>query len=103
MSKQKQTEEGSRVVVKKKGGCGTFLAGFFCAIIFLVLLIGGAGAYVYFCVNLQQVESVIGVKLPIEGDLNKKTIKDLISLTDLLNCFRFLRPLEFQPLLLPLP
>ena len=80
MSKQKQTEEGSRVVVKKKGGCGTFLAGFFCAIIFLVLLIGGAGAYVYFCVNLQQVESVIGVKLPIEGDLNKKTIKDLISL-----------------------
>lgn len=80
MSKQKQAEDGSRVVVKKKGGCGTFLAGFFCAIIFLVLLVGGAGAYVYFCVNLQQVESLVGIKLPIEGDLNKKTIKDLITL-----------------------
>ena len=73
-------DKQGRVIVKKKGGCGTFFAGFVFAFIFLIFTIGGAGAYVYFCVNLQQVESLIGVKLPIEGDLNKKTIKDLIAL-----------------------
>lgn len=78
--KQEQMKNNGKVVVKKKGGCGTFFAGFFFAIVFLIATIGGAGAYVYFCVNLQQVESLIGVKLPIDGDLNKKTIKDLIAL-----------------------
>ncbi len=80
MAKQQVSKDGEKVIVKKKGGCGTFLAGFFFAFIFMIALIGGGGAYVYFCVNLQQVESLIGVKLPIEGDLNKKTVKDLIAL-----------------------
>lgn len=80
MAKQQVSKDGEKVIVKKKGGCGTFFAGFFCAIIFLVLLVGGGGAYVYFCVNLQQVESLFGIKLPIEGDINKKTVKDLVAL-----------------------
>lgn len=80
MAKQQVSKDGEKVIVKKKGGCGTFFAGFFCAIIFLVLLVGGGGAYVYFCVNLQQVESILGIQLPIEGDLNKKTVKDLVAL-----------------------
>lgn len=80
MAKQQISKDGEKVIVKKKGGCGTFFAGFFCAIIFLVLLVGGGGAYVYFCVNLQQVESILGIKLPIEGDVNKKTVKDLVAL-----------------------
>ena len=80
MAKQQVSKDGEKVIVKKKGGCGTFLAGFFFAFIFMIALIGGGGAYVYFCVNLQQVQSMFGVNLPIEGDLNKKTIKDLIAL-----------------------
>ena len=80
MAKQQVSKDGEKVIVKKKGGCGTFLAGFFFAFIFMIALIGGGGAYVYFCVNLQQVESLIGVKLPIDGDISKKTIKDLIAL-----------------------
>lgn len=81
MSKKEQAQPvGEKVVIKKKGGCGSFFAGFFCAIIFLVLLVGGGGAYVYFCLNLQQIENLLGVQLPIEGDLNTKTVKDLIAL-----------------------
>lgn len=80
MAKQQVSKDGEKVIVKKKGGCGTFLAGFFFAFIFMIALIGGGGAYVYFCVNLQQVESLIGVKLPIDGDISKKTVKDLIAL-----------------------
>lgn len=80
MAKQQVSKDGEKVIVKKKGGCGTFLAGFFFAFIFMIALIGGGGAYMYFCVNLQQVQSMFGVNLPIEGDLNKKTIKDLIAL-----------------------
>ena len=80
MAKQQISKDGEKVIVKKKGGCGTFFAGFFFAIIFLVGIVGGAGAYVYFCVNVQQIESVLGIKLPLEGDLNKKTVKELVAL-----------------------
>ena len=88
MAKQQVSKDGEKVIVKKKGGCGTFFAGFFCAIIFLVLLVGGGGAYVYFCVNVQQIESLLGIQLPIEGDVNKKTVKDLVALgLDLKNSY----------------
>lgn len=71
---------GEKIVIKKTGGCRSFFAGFFCAIIFLVLVIGGAGVYVYYGVSLRQIEDMFGIQIPIEGDLNNKNVKDLIAL-----------------------
>ena len=71
---------GEKIVIKKTGGCRSFFAGFFCAIIFLVLVIGGAGVYVYYGVSLRQIEDMFGIQIPIEGDLNNKNAKDLIAL-----------------------
>ena len=36
MAKQQVSKDGEKVIVKKKGGCGTFLAGFFFAFIFMI-------------------------------------------------------------------
>jgi len=73
-----QGEPGVKIV-KKKGGCG-FFAGFFSCILLIVLVIGGFGLYVYNAVTINQVESLLGVKLPVEGDIRNKPVKDLITL-----------------------
>ena len=72
-------EENVKVVTKRKGGCG-FFAGFFSCILMIVLVIGGFGLYVYNAVTISQIESLLGVKIPVEGDIRDKPVKDLITL-----------------------
>lgn len=69
-----------RVITKKKGGCGTFFTGFFCCLLFFVIVFGGTGAYLWFGMNLAQIEKILGTELPIDGDIRNKSFGELISL-----------------------
>ncbi|MBO5102901.1 MAG: hypothetical protein J6C13_02285 [Clostridia bacterium] len=69
-----------KTVEKKRGGCGTFFLGFIFCFIFLVVTIGGVGIYMYYNVTLTQIENTLGLKLPIEGDIREKSLKDLVSM-----------------------
>lgn len=64
---------------KKKGGCFSFFMGWTAAFFFLIFCVGGFGAYVYFCVTVEQLAGVIGVKAPL-GEFNKKTVNELIKI-----------------------
>ena len=74
-----KTDQGTRVVYKKKGGCGSFLGGFFFAIIFIVGTIAGAGFWAYNSLTTRQIESWTGIDLPVEGSIKDKPIKELIK------------------------
>ena len=67
-------------IVKKRGGCGSFVFGFLFAFVFLIVFVGGTVMYCYYNVTLTQIENVIGVKLPLEGDIRNKALKDLIAM-----------------------
>lgn len=83
MSKKEKIQDETvqvKTVVKKRGGCGSFFMGFLFTFVFLIVCIGGVGLYCYYNVTLTQIENIIGLKLPIEGDIRDKAIKDLIAL-----------------------
>lgn len=65
---------------KKKGGCGTFFMGFLFCFVFLFVSIGGVALYAYYNVTLTQIENVLGLKLPIEGEIRDKSLKDIVAL-----------------------
>jgi len=71
-----------QVITKKKkgGGCGTFFAGFIFSLIFIVGSVVGLGAYVYFGVTITQIEQLLGVQTPIQGDIRDKSIRELVDL-----------------------
>jgi len=72
------------VKTKKRGGCGTFLLGFVFAFILLIVLIGGTGVYMYYNMSIKTVENLIGVTIPLEGDIKNLVLKDLIAKKNLM-------------------
>ncbi len=67
-------------IIKKRGGCGSFAMGFLFAFVFLIVFVGGTMLYCYYNVTLTQIENILGVKLPVEGEIRDKALKDLIAL-----------------------
>ena len=83
MSKEKKIDENTvqvKPIIKKRGGCGSFFMGFMFAFVFLIVSIGGVGLYCYYNVTLTQIENTLGLRLPIEGEIRDKSLKDLIAL-----------------------
>ena len=78
--KEKEVVEVKTVKTKQKGGCGTFFLGFLFAFIFLFVVVGGAGVYLYYNFTFSQVEQTIGIKIPLEGEIKNKSLKELIAL-----------------------
>lgn len=70
------------VEVKKRGGCGTFLMGFIFAFVLMLVVVVGAGLYLYYNMSIQKVENMLGVTIPIEGDVKNLALKDLLAKTD---------------------
>ncbi len=70
------------VKTKKRGGCGTFVLGFVFAFVLMLVVVVGTGLYMYYNVSIKTVENLIGVTIPIEGDIKKMALKDLIAKKD---------------------
>ena len=70
----------TKTVIKKRGGVFSFFMGFLFCFILLIVAIGGTFLYCYYNVTLTQIENMLGVKLPIEGEIRDKALKDLIAL-----------------------
>lgn len=81
MSKKNQDEILQvKTVTKKRGGCGSFLMGFIFCFVFLFVCIGGAGLYCYYNLNVNTLERMLGVEIPLEGEYKTKALKDLIAI-----------------------
>lgn len=84
VASQENLNAGSspKVIVKKRGGCGTFFLGFMFSFILLIAVIVGGGLYLYYNMNMKTVENMVGLQLPFEGDLKEMSIKELLTKTD---------------------
>ena len=69
----------TQVVYKKRGGFLPFLGGFLFAIVFIVGSIVGAGFWAYNSLTIRQIEDVVGIEIPIGGELKDQPLKVLIS------------------------
>lgn len=70
------------VKVKKRGGCGTFLLGFIFAFVLMIVVVVGTGLYLYYNMSIQKVENLIGITIPVEGDIKGLALKDLFAKKD---------------------
>lgn len=70
------------VKTKKRGGCGTFLLGFVFAFVLMLVVVVGTGIYMYYNVSIKTVENMIGVTIPVEGDIKNLALKDLLAKKD---------------------
>ena len=70
------------VKVKKRGGCGTFLLGFIFAFVLMLVVFVGTGLYMYYNMSIQKLESMIGITIPVEGDIKGLALKDLFAKKD---------------------
>lgn len=81
MGKKDKQDDALQVktVTKKRGGCGTFFMGFLFCFVFLFVCIGGAGLYCYYNLNVNSIERMLGIEIPLEGDYKTMALKDLIA------------------------
>ena len=71
-----------KVIVKKRGGCGTFFAGFMFSFVLLLVVFIGGGLYIYYNLNVRMVENLVGVTIPLEGNLKDMSVKQLLEKKD---------------------
>ena len=65
---------------KKKGGCGSFLGAFIIGALTVVLCIVGAGAYLFFNVNLKTIGNTFGVEIPfLRGEYETMPLRSLLK------------------------
>ncbi len=74
------TQIVTKTVIKKRGGVFSFFMGFLFCLFFLIVSLVGTFLYCYYNVTLNQIESLLGVQLPIEGEIRDKALKDLLAL-----------------------
>lgn len=74
--------ETTKVVVKKRGGCGSFFLGFLFTFVFILALVVGCGLYLYYNFNINMVERIVGVTIPVEGELKSMSVKELLAKKD---------------------
>lgn len=70
------------VKTKRRGGCGTFILGFVFAFVLMIVVVVGTGLYMYYNMSIRMVENMIGVTIPVEGDIKNLAIKDLLAKKD---------------------
>ncbi len=71
-----------KVIVKKRGGCGSFFVGFMFSFVLLVVFFVGGGLYLYYNFSISTVETMLGLTIPVEGELKNMSIKQLLEEKD---------------------
>ena len=79
---QQQQNKDDVIVIKekKRGGCGTFIGGFFIGALSLILCIVGVGAFLFYRLSLSSIEAAIGIEVPfIRGEYETMPLRDLVK------------------------